>query len=633
MQIRSTKALGRPNIWAAFDVCEATVVVEAADLLQPREALRDRLLALLPEFGGFDQAETGSQSAGEGLVLLLCRLALTLQSIGRGSVARFHRVVPTREPGVFRAVFEAIDLLFTPSCLDEAASVIHALRDGRMPDIPAIRSRLMEHADDICLGPSTMLIVQAAEDRGIPWQRLSHMSLVQLGQGRFQRRIWTAETDRTSAIAESISRDKQLTKRLVAAAGVPVPRGRLATTPTEAWEAATAVGLPVVVKPLDGNRGRGVSLNLSTREEVEHAFGIALEEIRSNPTVIVEELIPGVEHRLLVIGSRMVACARGENLFVTGDGRRTVAQLIEQDLNSDPRRGRSEAFPNKTIDIDATVRVQLAQEGVTPETILPPGRRVLVKRIGSHGRDVTDEVHPDIAAAAVRAARAVGLDVAGIDLVAEDISKPMREQGARVCEVNAGPQLLIHAYPEAGTGRPVGHEILATLFGDGETGRIPIIAMLGIADPNTPLELQRLLRSAGRSPGLACSLGIWLAGDHCGSEDSSSVDAARDLLVAPDIDAAIFGLDWRSLADRGSPAGRIDVLVLGPFRDAEDSEECDAPAVIRAIATALPADGTIVLAGAAAWVARLAAETGRRVVESSDPAADVARLVAAAGRP
>lgn len=630
MHIRSTTALWRPNVWADVDVCEATIVFEPTDLQASHESHHARLRAFLPEFADLDGAPSSDGRGAECHALVLSRLALTLQTIGRASVASFHRVMATSEPAVFRVAVEAIDQTFILRCLDEAVAILHALRDGRTPDIDAARARLIDHADDICLGPSTMLIVQAAEDREIPWQRLSDLSLVQLGQGRFQRRIWTAETDRTPAIAEAISRNKQLTKRLIGAAGVPVPRGRLVASPAEAWQAATDIGLPVVVKPLDGNHGRGVVLNLTTREEIEHAFGIALAEGRPGSLVMVEEFIPGVEHRLLVVGSRVVACARGENLFVTGDGIRTVEQLIEEELNSDPRRGRSETLPNKTIEIDDAVRMQLAQEGVTPETVPAAGRRVLVKRIGSHGCDVTDQVHPEIASVAVRAAHTVGLDIAGIDLVAADISKPVQPQGARVCEVNAGPQLLIHANPESGLGRPVGQEIIATLFAEGETGRIPIIVMLGMASPDAAIELERALRATGRAPGLACSLGTWITGTRCITADCSSPQAARDLLIAPDIDVAIFGLDWRRLAARGSPVDRIDVLVLGSFPDGDASDALDSSrAVVQAIATTVPMDGSIILAEAAPWVAPLAVATGRRIVRASDPVTTAAAAAAA----
>jgi cyanophycin synthetase len=534
---------------------------------------------------------------------------------------------------MFRAGIESLDPGLVAFCLHEAVTVLQTLGAGRLPDIDAIRSKLIDQADEVCLGPSTMLIVGAAEERGIPWRRLSDLSLVQLGHGRFQRRIWTAETDRTPAIAEAISRNKQLTKRLLDAAGIPVPRGKLVASPAEAWDAAMEIGLPAVVKPLDGNHGRGVFVGLTTREEVEYAFGVARAEARPHSPVMVEECIPGVEHRLLVINSRLVACARGEQLFVTGDGRHTVAQLIETQLNSDPRRGRSETLPNKSIELDDTVRLQIGREGLEPDSILAAGRRVLVKQTGSHCCDVTDEVHPEVAALAVRAARTVGLDVAGIDVVATDISRPLHAQGARICEVNAGPQLLIHADPGQGIVRPVGRTVVDMLFAPGETGRIPIIAMLGFPADDLTTDLEASLRAAGRSPAMTGPLGKWVAGIRCNSDDCSRVDDARAVLVSTDIDVAIFGLDWRSVAQNGSPVDRIDVLVLGPFPadgvTAGPAGELDSPrAAVRALVAAVPTDAVILLAHAPSWARELLATRSPRGIDATEIVATVTACLA-----
>lgn len=635
MEILQTRALLRPNVWGPIEACDAAVRVDASDVGLSCASLAARLHAMLPEFGRVPSPAfpAADEPPGCGHVRLLCRLALALQLAGRESSARFSQVVPAGEPGVFRAGIEALDPALVVTCLHEAATLLRTLGAGGLPDIEAIRSKLVDHADEVCLGPSTMLIVGAAEERGIPWRRLSDLSLVQLGQGRSQRRIWTAETDRTPAIAEAISRNKQLTKRLLDAAGVPVPRGRLVASPAEAWHAAIEIGLPVVVKPLDGNHGRGVFVGLTTREEVEYAFGVARAEARLHSPVMVEECIPGVEHRLLVINSQLVACARGEQLFVTGDGRCTVAQLIETQLNTDPRRGRSETLPNKSIELDDTVRLQIAREGLEPESIPAAGRRVLVKQTGSHCCDVTDEVHPEVAALAVRAARTVGLDVAGIDVVATDISRPLLAQGARICEVNAGPQLLIHADPGQGVVRAVGRTIVDMLFAPGETGRIPIIAMLGFPADAATTDLEASLRAAGRSPAMTGPLGKWVAGIRCGSDDRSRVDDARTVLVSTDIDVAIFDLDWRSVAKSGSPVDRIDVLVLGPFPDdaatAAPAGELDSPrAAVRTLIAAVPTDAVILLAGAPEWARGLLATRSPRVIHVTEIVAAVTACLA-----
>jgi len=632
-----------PNVWAReAEIYDVTVRLGAAAPVEAVAAALARIDAALPQRGGLFGAFTPTDtSAGEGFRTdrprLLGQIALTLQSQARLPATTFLRVMHADEPGLFRIVLEAHDPVLAEACLRESAAILDDALTGELSDLAPALDRLTTLADDVCVGPGTMLIVRAAVARGIPCRRLGRESMVQLGQGIRQRRIWTAVTDRTSSIAEGIAVNKQMTKDILAAAGVPVPLGRVVSSAAEAWETAQAVGLPVVVKPADGNHGRGVFLNLSSREEIERAFPIASGEGRREQTVVVEQFVPGVEHRLLVVGGRMVACAKGEHISVTGDGRRTIAELIDLQINSDPRRGRSAAMPNKTVDLDATVLAQLDQEGATPETVPADGRRVLVKQIGTHGLDVTASVHPEMAAIAVRAARAVGLDIAGIDLIARDIDRPIREQGAAVCEVNAGPQLMIHANPSQGPGQPVGEAIAAELFAAGETGRIPIAAVMGRQGSAVAMVLERCLRAAGRTPGLTCSDGKWVAGWQCSAAPHTTADAARDLLVSPEINAAVVELDWQSLASRGCPFDRCDVLVLNrlPATEASiaDAEAGVSPlAVVETLVNTVATAGMIVLVDAEAATADLVARSGRTVITVEPPGepATVAAAVATA---
>ena len=650
MEIYAGRHVFAPNVWAqSVEIYDASIRLVAPQPAVVAAAL-PRIDAAIPRrrelFGVFAPTDT---SAREDLrtdwPLLLGQVALALQSQARPPATAFLRVMHAGEPGLFRIVLEAHDPVLADACLREAAAILDGELTGDRPDLTAAIDRLTSLADDVCVGPGTMLIVRAAAARGIPWRRLGRESMVQFGQGIHQRRIWTAVTDRTSSIAEGIAVSKQLTKDVLAATGVPVPRGRVVSSAAEAWETAQAVGLPVVVKPADGNHGRGVFLNLFTREEIERAFPVASSEGRREQTVVVEQFVPGVEHRLLVVGDQMVACAKGEHIYVTGDGHRTIAELIDLQINSDPRRGRSAAMPNKTVDLDATVLAQLAQENVTPETVPPDGRRVLVKQIGTHGLDVTASVHPEMAATAVRAARAVGLDIAGIDLIAREIERSPREQGAAVCEVNAGPQLMIHAHPSQGPGQPVGEAIVDLLFSTAAPGRIPIAAMLGsgvAADRGsdatasatlTARILERILLAAGKTPGLTCGTGKWLAGWQCSAEPNVTADAARDLLVSPDIDAAVCELDWRSLAARGFPFDLCDVLVIDRLRAAEVSRadaaaNASPAAVIEALVDTLATAGTIVLVDADTVTANLVARSGRTVI-AVEPPGDPATVAAA----
>jgi cyanophycin synthetase len=626
MEIRGGRSLWAPNVWAACEVYDASLLVEPADDESGLPQVVERLDSLLPQrarmFGPFlpalEHAEDGAYLDWPRLV---AEIALVLQSEARPPEARFLRVLGTCETRLFRVAFEARDPVLARDCLVEAVRLINTARTAPPEGIPELLEQLVDRADRVCLGPSTMLIVRAALARGIPYRRMSELSLVQFGQGVRQRRIWTAETDRTPAIAEAISRNKQLTKRLLAAAGVPVPQGRVVDSAEEAWEAAVAVGLPVVVKPLDGNHGRGVFLNLQSREEVLRAFAIAQTEGREVTSVIVEQFVTGVEHRLLVVGSRVVACAQGEYLYVEGDGRQTIAELIATQINGDARRGRSETLPNDTVEIDSTVLAQLEQEGCTEATVPVVGRQVLVKRIGSHGPDVTSSVHPEVAAAAVRAARTVGLDVAGIDLVAEDISQPLAGQGAMVCEVNAGPQLLIHAFPKTGPSQPVGEAIVEQLFAPGETGRIPFTAILGQHGDRVARLLERVLRAAGRCPALTCAAGKWVAGWPAGQQSHATSEAARDVLMSPEVDCAVSELDWRSISRQGAPTDRITLLVLLAPGEADPVEPADVDRVDSALAVATmmmrtvdPA-GAIVVLGEQHDLVERARASGRGLIE------------------
>jgi cyanophycin synthetase len=632
MEIYASRHVLAPNVWTrAVEVFDATIRLGDAPPAAAFALAVARIDAALPQrrelFSAFTLTDTSdAEASGTDRPRLLGQIALTLQTEARPPATTFLQVTHAGEPGLFRIVLEAHDPLLAEACLREAAAILDRGLAGDLPDLALIVDRLTSLADDVCVGPGTMLIVRAAIARGIPWRRIGRESMVQFGQGIRQRRIWTAVTDRTSSIAEGIAVDKQLTKDVLAAAGVPVPLGRVVSSAAEAWETAQAVGLPVVVKPADGNHGRGVFLNLSSREEIERAFPIASGEGRREQTVVVEQFVPGVEHRLLVIGGRMVACAKGEHIYVTGDGHRTIAELIDLQINSDPRRGRSAAMPNKTVDLDATVLAQLHQEGVTPETVPPDGRRVLVKQIGTHGLDVTASVHPEMAATAVRAARAIGLDIAGVDLIARDIDRPPREQGAAVCEVNAGPQLMIHAHPSQGPGQPVGEAIVAELFIAGETGRIPTAAFMGRQGSAAAMGLERCLRAAGRTPGLTCSDGKWVAGWQCSAEPHATADAARDLLVSPEIDAAVVELDWQSVAARGFPFDICKVLVLERLPSVKtshaDTEAGVAPlAVIKALVDTVATAGAIVLVDADAATADLVARSGRTVITVEPPGA------------
>ena len=423
-----------------------------------------------------------------------------------------------------------------------------------------IVEKLRDLGDDLLLGPSTACIVNAAEERGIPSIRLSEGNLVQLGYGAKQRRIWTAETDNTSAISETISSDKDLTKSLLASAGVPIPEGRTVTSPEDAWDAAQDIGLPVVVKPIDGNHGRGVFINLYTQQEIEAAYAVAIEE---GSEVLVERHIVGDEHRVLVVGNKVVAAAKGESVWVTGDGKHTVRELIDIQINSDPRRGTSEEHPLNPARIDSAVELELARQKLTGDSIPITDQKVLIQSNGNVAFDVTDQVHPDVASQVALAARVVGLDIAGIDLVAQDISKPMAEQNAAIVEVNAGPSLIFHLKPASGEAQPVGKEIANHLFPPGVDFRIPVVGICGEKGKTPVAEMvAHFLRLTNIYVGLSCSRGLFFGNRSIPNTNVSNWENARRTLLNRAVEAAVIENNHLSMLIEGLAYDRCQVGVV-----------------------------------------------------------------------
>ncbi|PLC48973.1 cyanophycin synthetase [Pollutimonas subterranea] len=563
----SMMSLQGPNIWAYRPIIEALVDIgELEDY--PSNTIPgfyERLSAWLPsliehrcsvgERGGFLQR----LKQGTWPAHILEHVTLELQSLA-GMPGGLGRARETSTRGVYKVIVRAWHESVTTAALYAARDLVMAAIEDREFDVQAAVDQLRELAEALRLGPSTACIVDAADDRDIPTIRLSEANLVQLGYGAFQRRIWTAETDRTSAIAESISRDKDLTKSLLGACGVPVPEGRLVDTLDEAWDAAESIGLPVVVKPCDGNHGRGVFTNLMTRAEIETAYAIAVNE---GSGVVVERFIQGDEHRLLVVGDRMVAAARGDAAIVVGDGIHTVRTLMESQLNSDPRRGRSEDQPLNFIRLDSAAMLELGRQGLVPDSIPGDGVRVLIQRNGNVAIDVTDTVHPSVAATVILAARVIGLDIAGVDLVARDISQPLEAQGGAIVEVNAGPGLLMHLKPAAGEPRPVGRAIIDHLFPDGDTGHIPIVGIAGSRGKTTVARLvAHLLQLNGQYTGLACSDGLFFARRHVQKTDGANWAAGRRVLMNRAVQAAVIENGYRSILSEGLAYDRCQVGVV-----------------------------------------------------------------------
>ena len=558
-----------PNIWTYRPVLE--VWLDLGELEDhPSHLLpgfNERLTGWLPaliehhcgvgERGGFLQRLQEGTWCGhvlEHVVIELLNLA--------GMATGFGQTRSTSQRGVYRMVFRARDEQVARVALAQGHALVMAAIHDTPFDVAAAVARVRAQIDDCYLGPSTAAIVGAASDRSIPHIRLNEGNLVQLGYGKAQRRIWTAETDKTSAIAEGIAGNKDLTKTLLKACGVPVPEGEVVDSPEAAWAAAEDIGLPVVVKPLDGNHGRGVSLELSTRADVEAAFKVAEAE---GSDVIVERHVPGDEHRVLVVGGKVVAAARGESLWIVGDGHSSVRALIDAQLNSDPRRGEAEEFPLETIVLDRepAMRLLLSRQGLDADAVPTAGQRVLVQRNGNVAIDCTDEVHADVAQACALAARVVGLDIAGIDLVVQDIGRPLQAQGGAVVEVNAGPGLLMHLKPAEGLPRPVGKAIVDHLFAEDEPGRVPIIGVAGSQGTNNIARLIAwLLLLSGRHVGLACREGLFLGGRRVASGVHANWASGQRLLMNREVNAVVLENSAASILNDGLAYDRCTVGVV-----------------------------------------------------------------------
>ena len=570
IEILSITSLKGPNLWTWDPVIEALVDIgELEDYPSDRiPGLPDRLVGLMPglmehrcsyeEYGGFvRRLHDGTWPAHimEHLTLELFGLAGMRGGFGRA------REIPIR--GQYKVVVSAWQDDIARAALHDARDVLMAMINEEPYDLAATVERLRDMTERLMLGPSTGCIVAAAEARKIPGIRLNDGNLVQLGYGAALRRIWTAETDLTSAIAEGISRDKDLTKQLLEAVGVPVPEGRLVDTASDAWEAAEDIGGPVVVKPYDGNHGRGVFTHLTTREEVEQAFTVASGE---GSGVLVERFVTGDEHRLLVVGNRLVAAARGESAWVTGDGRSTVLELIESQLNTDPRRGHTEDHPLNPVRIDSGVRLDLERQGLTPEGIPTEGQRVLIQRNGNVANDCTDEVDPSVADLCVLAARTVGLDIAGIDLVTEDISRPLAETRGAIVEVNAGPGLLMHLKPASGKPRAVGEAIAEHLFPDGSKGRIPLVGICGVRKSGPVAQLvAHLLGVAGYKVGIASTGGLTIDRRLLEHGDGTRHDIASRLLRNRAVEAAVIESPPALIASEGMAYDWCQVGIVTDF--------------------------------------------------------------------
>ncbi|WP_017523289.1 cyanophycin synthetase [Pusillimonas noertemannii] len=565
MDVSHIRALRGPNLWSRRTAIQAVVTCWDAECsIERLPGFEARLRERFPDVGHL-VPHAALDPVSLAHVLEFAALGLQAQA---GCPVSFSRTARTVEEGVYQVIVEYTEEQVGRLAFEHARKLCQAALDDTPFDLAGALEELRELDEDIRLGPSTASIVSAAMARGIPVRRLTQGSLVQFGWGSRQKRIQAAETSFTSAIAEAIAQDKELTKNLLRAAGVPVPAGRPVEDEDDAWRAAQEVGMPVVVKPQNGNQGKGISVNLGSEERVRQAYRHAAGLFDE---VLVEQYLPGHDWRLLVVNNKLVAAARRDPPTIVGDGTHTVRQLVEI-VNSDPRRSDGHSTSLTKIRFDEVAQGRLAEQGYSADSVPQLGARVVLRdnanlSTGGTATDVTDDVHPELAAAAIAAAQTVGLDIAGIDVVCETILRPLDGQGG-IVEVNAAPGLRMHLDPSFGKGRAVGEAIIDMMFRSGpdgapDNGRIPLVAIAGTNGKTTTSRLiARILEAGGRRVGLTSTDGIYVQGSRIDTGDCSGPRSARNVLMHPDVDAAVLETARGGVLREGLGFDMCDVAVV-----------------------------------------------------------------------
>jgi len=616
--LTDVRALRGPNVWSQRAVLQAAfhaprpaganLAARLRELTAPLGALAAPALAHAEEW---DRAHSAAALAAS-----LTHLALAIEIAATCKVS-FCAVSPALEAGAFTLVVEIEsieDADIARQCLRAAHSACKAALENTPYDFAAELARLKEVGDEILLGPNTRAIADAARRRNIPVRRLDQGSLLQLGHGIHQHRMCGAETDRTSSIGEDIGWEKPLSKELLTAVGVPTPEGRIVADADDAWQAACEVGGLVVVKPQSANHGRSVFIGLTRREDIAAAYASA-RETGQGTNVLVERCILGCEHRVLVVDGRVAAATRGDPLYITGDGVRSIEEFVAE-LNQDPRRSPDADAPLYAVEFDEMTLSVLARQLYQPSSIPPAGTRVLIQRNGNLAVDVTDRVHPANAAIVALAARTVGLDVAGVDLVVEDIAKPMREQGGAILEVNAMPGLMMHLNPGAGAPRPVGDIIVASVIPEPSDGRIPLVAVNGDNAAPVARTLGKLLSAGGLCTGVTCAEGTFIDGVRTRRVGNASRHIA-DLLLHPLLEAAVAETPCAAILDEGLGFEQCRIAVFTASSEPVDEKT---RAARRVLAKAVARDGALIANADLPFLDELAAHCpGEVVVYAFEP--------------
>lgn len=573
MKILGIQVLRGPNIWSINRKKLIQMRLDLEDLEQRPtnliEGFRSRIEALIPTLfshrcskgvpGGFlTRVEEGTWMGH-----VIEHIALEIQTLA-GMDTGFGRTRQTKTEGIYNVVFSYLEEKAGVFAAESAVRIAEALIEGREYDLEADIQRMRELRENERLGPSTGSIVDEAIARDIPWIRLNKSSLVQLGYGKNQVRFRATMTERTSSIAVDIAGNKDETKRLLGDAAIPVAKGLTASTLDDVHEAIRKVGFPLVFKPLDGNHGKGATINVKNEEEAIAAFHYAKEYSRR---IIVERFITGHDFRVLVIDHKMVAAALRVPAHVKGDGKLSVQQLIDQE-NQDPRRGYGHENVLTEITVDRDTLDLLEKKGYTLETIPPKGETVFLKSTanlstGGTSIDVTDQVHPQNVFICERISRIIGLDICGIDIMAQNLTEPLTENGGVILEVNAAPGFRMHLAPSEGLPRNVAAPVIDMLYPPGKSARIPIIAVTGTNGKTTTTRLiAHIIKNNGSRVGFTTSDGIYVQNTMLMKGDTTGPFSAEFILKDPTVEIAVLETARGGILRAGLGFNRCDIGVV-----------------------------------------------------------------------
>ncbi|QDU65592.1 cyanophycin synthetase [Engelhardtia mirabilis] len=579
MRIVSQSVYLGPNIYANWRLIGLTVDLGALEewpTVKLGSKWIDALLQAIPtleehgcsygEPGGFLRRMREDEGTWLGHVLEHC--AIEIQNLA-GADLSFGQTRSTGTPGQYHVVYDYDEPEVGLEAGELALKLILSLLPAELRpkdaedafDWDEERDAFIRRAQRLAFGPSTASLIKAAEERDIPWLRLNNYSLVQFGHGRYQKRIQATITSETRHIAVEIASDKEETNQILGDLGLPVPQQRIVRDADRAVRAARRIGYPVVVKPLNANHGRGVSIGLETDEQVLTAFEKAREHSR---TILVEAFIRGLDHRMLVVDGKLIAVSKRVPGHVVGDGKHSIAELVEI-TNEDPRRGIGHEKVLTKLDIDHQARRLLNEAGLEPESVLEQGQIQFLRATanlstGGTAVDMTDVVHPDNRAMAERAAKAVGLDVCGVDFLTTDITRSYKETKGAICEVNAAPGFRMHVAPSEGHPRDVAGPVIDMLFPPGSPRRIPIAAITGTNGKTTTTRMTaHVLKMAGRRVGFTTTDGVYIDGKLSVEGDMTGPTAARMVLRDPSVDTAVLETARGGLLKRGMGYRRCNV--------------------------------------------------------------------------